>query len=101
MLRLAAVRLIDNALLVNDFLWILAGDCLRDTIMPDDLARTDSPLAEPVQRTFPARARSRRNPALPAGHGILYPSAGPEDDPGTATDLGRVIETVVSPFHCL
>ena len=38
---------------------------------------------------------------VPTGHGTLHPSAGTEDDPGTATDLGWVIETVVSPFHCL
>ena len=70
--------------------------------MPDDLARTDSPLAEPVRRDSspPERDRGAVQP-VPTGHGTLYPSAGTEDDPGTATDLGRVIETVVSPFHCL
>ena len=70
--------------------------------MPDDLARTDSPLAEPVRRDSspPERDRGAVQP-VPTGHGILQPSAGTEDDPGTATDLGWVIETVVSPFHCL
>ena len=70
--------------------------------MPDDLARTDSPLAEPVRRDSspPERDRCAVQP-VPTGHGTLHPSAGTEDDPGTATDLGRVIETVVSPFHCL
>jgi len=70
--------------------------------MPDDLARTDSPLAEPVRRDSspPERDRCAVQP-VPTGHGTLHPSAGTEDNPGTATDLDRVIETVVSPFHCL
>ncbi|MGZ3486569.1 MAG: hypothetical protein ACXVBY_06850, partial [Isosphaeraceae bacterium] len=70
--------------------------------MPDDLARTDSPLAEPVRRDSspPERDRGAVQP-VPTGHGTLHPSAGTEDNPGTATDLGWVIETVVSPFHCL
>ena len=55
----------------------------RDTIMPDDLARTDSPLAEPVRRDSfpPERDRGAVQP-VPTGHGTLYPSAGTEDDPG-------------------
>ena len=70
--------------------------------MPDDLARTDSPLAEPVRRDSspPGRDRGAVQP-VPTGHGTLDPSAGTKDNPGTATDLGWVIETVVSPFHCL
>ncbi|MGA8349101.1 MAG: hypothetical protein WB773_15040, partial [Isosphaeraceae bacterium] len=70
--------------------------------MPDDLARTDSPLAEPVRRDSspPKRDRGAVQP-VPDGHGTLHPSAGTEGDPRTAIDLGCVIETVVSPFHCL
>src|SRR5271157_2540921 len=70
--------------------------------MPDDLARTDSPLAEPARRDSspPERDRGAVQP-VPTGHGTLRPSAGTEGDPRTATDPGWVIETVVSPFHCL
>jgi hypothetical protein len=38
---------------------------------------------------------------MTGGHGNLERLAGAEGDPGAATDQGWVIETVVSPFHCL
>ncbi len=53
----------------------------------------------------------RNSPPHPRDRGPVVPeptvqsgvqtSAGIEDDPAAATDLGWVIETVVSPFHCL
>src|SRR5208337_1499394 len=50
--------------------------------MPDELARTDSPLAEPVRRDSspPERDRGAVQP-VPAAHGTLRPSAGTEGDP--------------------
>jgi hypothetical protein len=44
-----------------------------------------------------------RGPVVPEPtvQNCVHTSAGIEDDPTAATDLGWVIETVVSPFHCL
>ncbi len=70
--------------------------------MPDDQARTESPPSGPPRGEGSPREQVRA--ALPpgqSGRGILEASAGVEDNHGSATDPGWVIETTVSPFHCL
>ena len=70
--------------------------------MPDDLARTDSPLADSMRRDSPPHERDRGMvQRVPAGPNVLQPPHDTGNDPGAATELGWVVETVVSPFHCL
>ena len=70
--------------------------------MPDDQAGPGAAPIEPMRRNSPPRLRERGpvvpEPTVQSG---VQTSAGIEDDPAAATDLGWVIETVVSPFHCL
>ena len=40
-------------------------------------------------------------PSVPSGRGILETTASAEDVSSSASEVGWVIETVVSPFHCL
>ena len=70
--------------------------------MPDDQARTESPPAGPMRRESSSLERDR-GPArsIPSGRGILESGASAEDEPSPASDASWVIETVVSPFHCL
>ncbi|HKM52866.1 MAG TPA: hypothetical protein VJY33_05595 [Isosphaeraceae bacterium] len=70
--------------------------------MPDDPVATDAPLAQP---SGPVRspAEGDQAGASPASAGLRStgsPTAG-FHEPADASDGVRVIETVVSPFHCL
>ena len=70
--------------------------------MPDDPVATDAPLAQP-SRAVRSPAEGDQAGASPssAGHRSTgSPTAG-FHEPADASDGVRVIETVVSPFHCL
>ena len=70
--------------------------------MPDDQARPESPAAGPLFRenTPLERDRSPVQP-VPTCRGVLPAAGGMEEKASAASDPGWVIETVVSPFHCL
>jgi hypothetical protein len=70
-------------------------------MMPDDHGRAESPLAEPLHAGQSARDSDRGSAAqrLPAQENS--PLNGAPEDIGRAGDGGWIIETVVSPFHCL
>lgn len=70
--------------------------------MPDDPSRTESSAADPNSTPRASaphdRAPREADPIRSFDHGALVASA---DGPDGASDEGRVIETTVSPFHCL
>ena len=81
--------------------WDAGGLTASETPSCRMISRGPTPSSDPMRPNSSPAERDRGRPARAGGHGTLEPSAGTEDDPGTATDLGWVIETVVSPFHCL
>src|SRR5271165_4460471 len=70
--------------------------------MPDDPVATDAPLAQP-SRPVRSPAEGDQAGASPSSAGHRSPGFPTADfhEPADASDGVRVIETVVSPFHCL